>query len=190
MPEPRGFLRGRGVAFVGLLVLVGLVLGAVHLFGGGASLAADDPRADPAEVPKVGSPAPGFKAMDIDGMPVSLEDYQGRPVWLLFQASWCSICRAELPDVEAVADRIDVVSVYLKEDRALVEDYSQRLGLSIRSVPDPIGEISLRYLTTSVPTHFFIDADGNVASVLKGAISPTEIEEQLQRLGAGEPADG
>ncbi|WP_331715483.1 TlpA disulfide reductase family protein [Tessaracoccus coleopterorum] len=132
-----------------------------------------------------GAPAPNFRAMDIDGQPITLEDYRGRPVWLLFQASWCSICRAELPDVEEASDRIDVVSIYLREDRDVVTDYAERLGLSIRSVPDPIGEISLSYLANSVPTHYFIDADGNVASVMKGALSADEIDAQLEALGLG-----
>ena len=180
--------RGSALGVVALVALVALVLGAVYLVKG-APAGADEPVAE-AGVAKVGEPAPGFRAMDIDGNPVSLDDYSGKPVWLLFQASWCSICRAELPDVEAVADRIDIVSIYLREDRDTVTDYAQRLDLGIRSVPDPIGEISLSYLVNSVPTHYFIDADGKVASILKGAVSADEIEAQLESLGAGTGVEG
>jgi len=175
--------RGRALGIVALVAVVALVLGAVYLVKGGPA-EADEPVAA-AGAPKVGAAAPNFRAMDIDGQPVSLEDYRGKPVWLLFQATWCSICRAELPDVEEAADRIDVVSIYLREDRDVVTDYAERLGLSIRSVPDPIGEISLSYLATSVPTHYFIDAEGKIASVLKGALSADEIDAQLEALGLG-----
>jgi len=52
-------------------------------------------------------------------------------------------------------------------------------------VPDPIGEISLRYLASSVPTHYFINADGTVADIRKGALSPDEIDEALALLSVG-----
>lgn len=181
--------RERLLGIVGLVALVALVLGAVYLIKGNPSPATEEPVAA-MKAPKVGSAAPGFKAMDIDGEPVSLEDYRGRPVWLLFQATWCSICRAELPDVEEAADDIDIVAIYLREDRGLVTDYAERLDLTIRNVPDPIGEISLRYLANSVPTHYFIDAEGNVASILKGAVSAEEIAAQLDLVGAGAGAEG
>lgn len=142
-------------------------------------------QAVPLERPVLGASAPGFKALDIGGSPVSLEDYRGRPVWLLFQATWCSVCRAELPDVEAASDRIDVVAIYLREDRELVTAFADRMGLTITSVPDPIGEISLRYMASSVPTHYFVKADGTVAAIRKGALSPDEIDEQLALVGAG-----
>ncbi len=60
----------------------------------------------------------------------------------------------------------------------------------VAALPDPIGEISLRYLANSVPTHYFIDAEGNVASILKGAVSAEEIAAQLDLVGAGAGAEG
>ncbi|MBK7820669.1 MAG: redoxin domain-containing protein [Tessaracoccus sp.] len=175
--------RGRLLSVLSLVLVTALVVGGVFLVQGmpesapAAAVSADD------AAPKVGAAAPDFKAFDIDGNPVTLSDLKGQPVWLLFQATWCSSCRAELPDVEAMSDRVEVVSVYLKEDRDTVSDYAERLGLTIRSTPDPIGEISLKYLTTSVPTHFFIDADGAIASVAKGALSLAEMEEHLAKVG-------
>ena len=40
--------------------------------------------------PSVGDSAPGFTATDIDGTPVSLEELRGKPVWLVFMATWCA----------------------------------------------------------------------------------------------------
>lgn len=180
-----GWGRGRLLGVAGLLVLTLAVLGGVHLIlGEDAQEAASVGRTATLEAPSVGSEAPAFRAMDVDGSPVWLEGYRGRPVWLIFQATWCSTCRAELPDVEAAADRIDIVAIYLREDRDLVADYARRMGLTITSVPDPIGEISLSYRASSVPTHYFVRADGTVASIRKGALSPADIEEQLTLVGA------
>lgn len=186
MPEPRSVnadgavKRGRRLfPVLGLVVVTVLIVAGVFVVQGvpestsAASVSADEVG------PKVGAEAPDFKALDIEGNPVTLSELKGQPVWLLFQATWCSSCRAELPDVEAMSERVEVVSIYLKEDRETASDYAQRLDLSIVNVPDPIGEISLRYLTSSVPTHFFIDADGKVASVAKGVLSLAEMEEHL-----------
>ena len=65
--------RGSALGVVALVALVALVLGAVYLVKG-APAGADEPVAA-AGVAKVGEPAPGFRAMDIDGNPVSLDDY-------------------------------------------------------------------------------------------------------------------
>ena len=184
MPDPHGNLRGRLIGVLGLIVLTALVLGGVFVAtGGAAGEPATSELGSLPSGPQIGTEAPAFKALDIDGNPVQLADYDGKPVWLLFQATWCSTCRAELPDVEEASDRIDVVAIYLREDRSLVSDYADRMGLSIRSVPDPIGEISLAYLATSVPTHYFIDAEGVVRAIHKGALSPAEIDEKLAAVG-------
>lgn len=168
--------RGRLFPLLGLIAATALVVAGVFLVRG---MPGPTPTVADEASPKVGAAAPDFKAFDVEGNPVTLSELKGQPVWLLFQATWCSSCRAELPDVEALSERVEVVSVYLKEDRETVADYAERLDLSIGSVPDPIGEISLKYLTSSVPTHFFIDADGKVASVAKGVLSLAEMEEHL-----------
>ncbi len=181
---PLGALRGRLAALAGLVVLTAVVIAAVGFIrGGGADGTVALADALGSGVPTVGATAPDFKAFDVDGQPVTLADFDGRPLWLVFQATWCSICRSELPDIEAAAGRIDVVAVHMREDRETVTDYAERLGLTIRSIPDPIGEISLAYRVNSVPTHFFIAADGTIAAIHKGAISPTQIDAQLTALG-------
>ncbi len=44
----------------------------------------------------LGKPAPGIAGNDVDGKPVSLEDYKGKPVLVVFWASWC------LPNAEEI----------------------------------------------------------------------------------------
>ncbi|MEZ5084989.1 MAG: TlpA disulfide reductase family protein [Tessaracoccus sp.] len=182
MPRHADSKRSSLITVAGVAVVTVLILALVIVVKGMPEIgeaAADEPAG-----PRVGMAAPDFRALDIAGEPVRLEDYRGAPVWLFIQATWCSSCRAELPDVEASLDRVEVISIYMREDRDIVNDYVQRLGLQMRSVPDPIGEISLAYLTTSVPTHFFIDAEGDIAAVAKGILSPAEIDEHLTAIGA------
>jgi peroxiredoxin len=49
---------------------------------------------------KVGDAAPDFTMQLIAGEPVSLKDLRGKVVVLQFTASWCSVCRKEMPHLE------------------------------------------------------------------------------------------
>ena len=52
--------------------------------------------------PAVGDSAPGFTATGIDGTPVLLGELRGKPVRLVFMATWCTGCRTEIPDIQGV----------------------------------------------------------------------------------------
>ena len=49
---------------------------------------------------KVGDPAPDFEMALPDGKKIKLSDLRGRVVMLQFTASWCGVCRKEMPHIE------------------------------------------------------------------------------------------
>ena len=49
---------------------------------------------------KVGDPCPDFSLTMIDGKSLSLNNIKGKVVVLQFTASWCSVCRKEMPHLE------------------------------------------------------------------------------------------
>lgn len=49
---------------------------------------------------KVGDVAPDFRIKLTDGKTVKLSDLKGKIVMLQFTASWCSVCRKEMPFIE------------------------------------------------------------------------------------------
>lgn len=136
--------------------------------------------------PRVGSKAPEFAAITIDDEVIYNKELLGKPVWLVFGATWCPNCRAEAADVEEVAKtyegRVAVLSVYSGEDPDLVTGYAQRLGLTHIQVPDPLKEMTAAYQVMGLPTHIMIDSQGTVTQIIQGPLSKSKASELLDAL--------
>lgn len=134
--------------------------------------------------PAAGDSAPGFTATDIDGTPISLEGLRGKPVWLVFMATWCTGCRTEIPDIQGVVasrgDAVRVVVIYVGENRNTVSDYSKRVGNDFPEVVDQDQQISAAYGIMGVPTHYFMDAGGLVRQRHVGLLSPDAMTQAIQ----------
>ncbi len=137
--------------------------------------------------PVVDSPAPDFIAALTDGAQVRLSDLRGKPVWLTFGASWCQPCRAENPDIMATytanAEAIVVVQVYMDEDSAAVKEYTDRVGITYLTVPDPTEALAAQYRILGIPSHFFIDSAGVLRQMKVGSLDPTTMQAALDELG-------
>ena len=136
--------------------------------------------------PAVDSPAPDFIALLTDGSELRLSDLRGKPVWLTFGASWCQPCRAENPDIAATYaanfGKIAVVQVYMQEDAAAVKDYTERVGISYLTVPDPSQALSAQYRILGIPSHFFIDANGVLRQIKVGSLDPITMQAAIDGL--------
>lgn len=139
-----------------------------------------------AEPPAIGEQAPTFSGIDLNGETVDLENID-EPVWLIFNATWCTACRAETPHIQEAEDKygddIDILAIYVNESENAVRSYTDQVGLSYTHMLDPTTEIAAAYRTMGVPAHFFINTDGTVASIHQGAISPSQIDRALEGLG-------
>lgn len=78
-------------------------------------------------------PAPDFEAVDHQGKPVKLSDFQGRVVLLNFWASWCGVCKTEKPSLVRMTEDLqgdDFVVVTLASDK----NWANVLAASIASL--------------------------------------------------------
>ena len=58
----------------------------------------------------MGTKAPAVTIADLDGKPVDLGSVLGKkPVLLEFWATWCSLCKALLPQLEAIRKTVSSV---------------------------------------------------------------------------------
>ncbi len=137
--------------------------------------------------PRVGSPAQDFTATTVDGEKVSLSDYQGKPVWLTFGASWCTACQAEAPDIEAAYQQFQdkgvvVLQVNISEDSGAAKDYASRIGMTYPVIADPDSVIAGEYHVSAIPAHFFIGPDGTLAAMKAGGLSPDAMTAALDGI--------
>ena len=82
-----------------------------------------------ADLLKPGTPAPEFVLSDINGNAVKMSQFRGKTVVLIFWASWCPDCRAEVPalkELQAKTDPNKVVFVSISSYRGGLEEVCGR----------------------------------------------------------------
>ena len=118
--------------------------------------------------------APDFTLESLDGVQRSLSSYRGSVVFLNFWASWCVPCRVEMPSMERLHrtindERFVILAVDLREERELVEEFAEELGLSFPILLDPRGITGLVYGVRAIPTTYLVDKQGRLTARLIGS---------------------
>ena len=132
----------------------------------------------------VGSPAPDFTAVDLEGRTVSLSDLEGEVVFVNVWATWCPPCREEMPSMQRLYERLGpeglrIVAVSIDSEQGTTDAAGNRGGnvaafveeyrLTFDIWHDPAGEIQRIYQTTGVPESFVIDRRGLIVRKVIGA---------------------
>lgn len=124
------------------------------------------PKPRPAVGHQVGRSAPDFTLQTAEGARFRLGALRGRRATVLvFFATWCGPCRAEIPEVkafvEAVRDKdIFVTAVNNREGASTVNRFSASHGLNYPVLLDPEGAVLEQYGVRGIPLVLGIDADG------------------------------
>ena len=134
-----------------------------------------------------GDTAPDFTVLDAEGNEVSLSDFFGTPIVLNFWASWCPPCKAELPDFEAACKKYEGKVTFLmvnmtdgqRETVEVAKDFIASEGYTFPVYFDTKYEASYAYGISSIPTTYFINADGTPEAKATGMISATQLEQGI-----------
>ena len=139
---------------------------------------------------------------DLDGQPLDIADYRGKPVVVVVWGSWCGPCRAEAPDVVAAAtelgDRAQFVGINLRDpSTSAPKSFVRRFDVPYPSLYSPDGKALLRFRGTlgprTIPAFVVLDGEGRIAASIIGPLPSTQTLVDLVGDAEGtakQPADG
>ena len=142
-------------------------------------------------------PAIDFTLKDQYGNTHTLSDYKGKTVFLNFWATWCSPCRAEMPDIQKLYEEFqqeeeDIVILGVaapnlgrEKSEEGIKGFLEENGYTYPVVMDTEAEAFQAYGINSFPTTFMIDKDGNVFGYIPGQLS-----DETMRDIIGQTVDG
>ncbi len=134
--------------------------------------------------------APDFKLEAFAGEELTLSEYYGQPVIILYWASWCGYCKEELslvqsmyPNLEDQGIAVLAVNATDGDDLRDIERYLETQELSFPVLLDTHGQFNRDFgHLNSLPTTFFIDAEGIVQAVVIGTMPESTWNEYIAAL--------
>ncbi len=133
-----------------------------------------------------GQSLPALTFTSLDGKPVQLREFEGKPTVVNLWATWCPPCVREMPVLQAAQERrTDVNFVFLNqgEEGAKVSRWLDGERLSLRNVLlDPKRQASAAFHQQGYPTTLFFNAKGELVSSRIGELSAATLHERLEAI--------
>lgn len=145
-------------------------------------------------VPDLPTPAPNVRFVDKAGAEHSLIDFRGKVTAVHFWATWCVPCRAELPQVDALAKALggpdfEVLPISVDRDgMETVNAFYAAEGIQALPAYLDLGLKAFRaFRLAGVPATIFVDRDGNEIGRVLGERdwAKPEVLDVVRRMIAG-----
>ncbi len=142
------------------------------------------------ETEPVVTPAPDFTVYDQDDNPVKLSDFRGKPVVLNFWSSKCGPCRHEMPDFQKAYEEqgqdIHFLMVNVTDGSWDTKESAGKFiadeGFTFPVLYDTTQQAAGTYQVYSLPSTYFIDAEGNLVVYAKGAINGEVLQKGISMI--------
>lgn len=116
----------------------------------------------------IGDPAPDFTLKNLEGTEYKLSDYKGKKVVMLdFWATWCNICKREMPVLESVykeykSQGVEFFGIALDENERLIKRIIGDKGVTYPILLDRGARIATEVyqLAGPIPLKVVVDCEG------------------------------
>ena len=142
---------------------------------------------EPSAVGEPAEAAPAFEALRLDGSPVRLDDFRGQFVLIDFWATWCPPCVLEIPELNAVWERVkgrgvEVLALSVDDlPRDQIARWARERGASYPIALADI-DLALAYGAAQFPFHVVVGPGGELLERLEpGYHDRHELIEVLNR---------
>ena len=125
---------------------------------------------------RLGEVAPDFEMELTDGQKVKLSDLRGKVVMLQFTASWCGVCRKEMPFIEKDIwqkhkDNAQFAIYGIDRDEPLetVKAFAEKTGVTYPLGLDPGADIFAKYADrkAGITRNVLIDKEGKIVMLTR-----------------------
>jgi len=134
-----------------------------------------------------GNEAIAFSGTTRTGENFELESHRGKPVVMVFWASWCGPCMQEIPHINALVeeygDAVEITGINMSEAKAKVYMTQKKMGMNYKTVMDLKGEIANAWRVRKLPLMVVVDKEGVIR--FRGIGSEQKLKNLLDRLVAG-----
>lgn len=147
------------------------------------------------EIPKeygyaveINQTVPDFDLVLPDGTKSSIKDLRGKVVMIQFTASWCGVCRKEMPHIEKDIwtrwknnDQFALYGIDLKESKEKTAKFQQEIGVTYPIALDLDGSIFGKFTVPNagVTRNIIIDKEGKIAYMTR-LFKQDEFEEMVE----------
>ncbi|MDF9830149.1 TlpA disulfide reductase family protein [Parabacteroides sp. PF5-6] len=124
----------------------------------------------------VGEQAPDFRIEYVDGTSVKLSELKGKLVMLQFTASWCGVCRKEMPYIEKDIwlkhknnPNFALIGIDLKEDKMTTAKFAEDMKVTYPITLDLDGDKFSLFTApkAGVTRNIIIDKDGKIVMLTR-----------------------
>lgn len=148
-----------------LLIIMGLSISGI------AQTVNKEIPADYGYIVKIGQQIPDLSMELTNGKTVKMADLKGKVVMLQFTASWCGVCRKEMPHIEADIwkkykdnPNFALYGIDLDEPKEVVEKFAKHIPVTYPLALDPKGGIFYQFAEkgAGVTRNVIVDKSGKI----------------------------
>lgn len=139
-------------------------------------------------------PAPDLTGKDLEGRPISMDQFKGKTLVVNIWGSWCPPCREEAPAlIEASRSLkpkgVEFLGIAIRESPAASKAFTDRLKVPYPSISDESGRLLVGFSKSlpaiAVPTTYVIDNKGRVAARILDKVTATSLSDVVDDVLEG-----